>query len=229
MRILVIDDYLNVEMALRGILDEHTVSGVARSARAAPDAGPRGAVRPGHRGPAVRAVGRHRADRAGDAARAVTRHQDDHQHHRRGGEPAALPAGGVPVLRPEGAAGQARRRVRHPGRGRGRRPGRALPQPGRGPVPQGRRDAAAAARPAGAQPDRAEYLAGAGPLRQAPPDRQRRPRPPAHAGRLHGRQGHRHRRGDLLVSPAGPGAGSVGAVGSGEAFGPDRRRRTAPT
>jgi hypothetical protein len=28
MRILVIDDYLNVEMALRGILDEHTVSGV---------------------------------------------------------------------------------------------------------------------------------------------------------------------------------------------------------
>jgi DNA-binding NtrC family response regulator len=28
MRILVIDDYLNVEMALRGILDGHVVSGV---------------------------------------------------------------------------------------------------------------------------------------------------------------------------------------------------------
>ena len=28
MRILVIDDYLNVEMALRGILDGHTVTGV---------------------------------------------------------------------------------------------------------------------------------------------------------------------------------------------------------
>ena len=28
MRILVIDDYLNVEMALRGILDGHTVAGV---------------------------------------------------------------------------------------------------------------------------------------------------------------------------------------------------------
>ena len=29
MRILVIDDYLNVEMALRGILDGHTVTGGA--------------------------------------------------------------------------------------------------------------------------------------------------------------------------------------------------------
>src|SRR5262249_48925997 len=105
---------------------------------------------------------------------------------------------------PRAAAAQAARRARAPARGRGRRPRRPLPQPGRGPVPPSRRDAAAAAGPARAQPDRTGHLAGACPLRQAPSDRQRRARAPADAGRLHRGEARRHRRRGRSLPPAGP-------------------------
>src|ERR1700744_4000619 len=83
---------------------------------------------------------------------------------------------------------------------------------------------AAAARPARAQPDRTRHLAGACPLRQAPPDRERGARAPADAGRLHRGEGRRHRRRGRSFPPAGPrdrACGGSGRAGRGARRQPD--------
>jgi len=192
-RILVIDDYLNVEMALRGILEGHTVTGVRD-----PVALPRMLA---HEEPFDQAIVDLRYAQSaatGLTALATLRRlapdtktiisTTDEEENRllyllaafQFFEPKAL-------LAKRADAFVTRAVVEAVGRG----------DPSPSP------DADPFRKAAGAQPDRAGYLAGARPLRQAPGDRQRRARPPADAGRLHGGQVRRHRRRPRAFPPAG--------------------------
>ena len=209
MRILVIDDYLNVEMALRGILDGHTVAGVRD-----PAALPRMLAYEEPFEAAIVDLRYVQSAATGLTALATLRQLSpgtktiisttDEEENRllyllaafQFFEPRAL-------LAKRADAFVTRAVVEAIGRGD------PSPSPGRGPVPPGRRDAAAAARPARAQPDRTGHLAGACPLRQAPPDRERRARAPADAGRLHRGEGRRHRRRGRSLPPAGRGTEPV--------------------